>query len=275
MKVYNVQILENNGVNINEINKYFSNMSDYNNSLNIFYKNIKSTINSLVDFYNNKLMNKYITLIISLKGECCFLCIEKLQELLNKIEHTNTNEDDFKYLHEELIDVLNNYILIFNDYFNKKETNDSEEINDNSVAEIINQNEKITPIIKPKLIKPMVLIVDDSSIIVKLISDYLSSDYDIISASNGEEAIKIMSDNNNCEKIKICLLDLNMPLVDGFDVLDFCKRNDYFNRFSIIVESGIEDISMMDKVNEYPISGILIKPFKEEDLRRVISECLL
>ena len=40
----------------------------------------------------------------------------------------------------------------------------------------------------------------------------------------------------------------------------------------IAVESGVEDTNSLDKVNSYPIVGILIKPFKESDLRRIVEK---
>ena len=130
----------------------------------------------------------------------------------------------------------------------------------------------IRPIIKPKLMKDKILIVDDSPLIIKFVIKFLSEDYEIISASDGQEAINLLDDDNFRKNLKLCLLDLNMPRVDGYQVLQHCKDLDYYKDLPIAVESGVEDTASLDRVNSYPIVGILLKPFKEADLRRVVEK---
>lgn len=147
----------------------------------------------------------------------------------------------------------------------KQDLNDTIKINLSGIG-------GIRPIIKPKLMKDKILIVDDSSLIVKFVVRFLSDDYEVLSASDGSEAIKLLDDPNFRSDIKLCLLDLNMPNVDGYQVLEHCKVNDYYKDLPIAVESGVEDTSSLDRVNSYPIVGILLKPFKESDLRRVVEK---
>ena len=61
-------------------------------------------------------------------------------------------------------------------------------------------------------------------------------------------------------------------LHDGYQVLERCKEHEYYEELPIVVESGVEDTASLDKVNSYPIVGILLKPFKESDLRRVVEK---
>ena len=130
----------------------------------------------------------------------------------------------------------------------------------------------IRPIIKPKLMKDKILIVDDSPMIIKFVMKFLSEDYEVISANDGEQAIQLLDDLNFRKDLKLCLLDLNMPRVDGYQVLQHCKDLDYYKDLPIAVESGVEDTASLDRVNSYPIVGILLKPFKEADLRRVVEK---
>ncbi len=130
----------------------------------------------------------------------------------------------------------------------------------------------IRPIIKPKLMKDKILIVDDSPMIIKFVQKFLSEDYEVISANDGEKAINLLDDPNFRKDLKLCLLDLNMPRVDGYQVLQHCKELDYYKDLPIAVESGVEDTASLDRVNSYPIVGILLKPFKEADLRRVVEK---
>ncbi len=63
-----------------------------------------------------------------------------------------------------------------------------------------------------------ILVVDDESRMRKLIRDFLvQKNYNIIEAQDGEEALKIYNENKN--KIKLILLDVMMPKLDGWSVL--------------------------------------------------------
>lgn len=63
-----------------------------------------------------------------------------------------------------------------------------------------------------------VLIVDDESRMRKLIKDFLmQKGYSILEAGDGEEALKVFAENEN--KIKLILLDVMMPKLDGWSVL--------------------------------------------------------
>ena len=63
-----------------------------------------------------------------------------------------------------------------------------------------------------------ILIVDDEERMRKLIKDFLKQkNYNTIEAADGEEALKIFSENEN--KIKLILLDVMMPKLDGWSVL--------------------------------------------------------
>ena len=67
-----------------------------------------------------------------------------------------------------------------------------------------------------------ILIVDDSEMNRDMLSDMLSDDYDIVEAANGEEALSILKEQ--VYDIDLVLLDIIMPAVDGFGVLDVMKQ---------------------------------------------------
>jgi len=63
-----------------------------------------------------------------------------------------------------------------------------------------------------------ILVVDDESRIRKLLKDFLIKEsYSILEAADGEEALKVYGENSN--KIKLILLDVMMPKLDGWSVL--------------------------------------------------------
>ena len=132
--------------------------------------------------------------------------------------------------------------------------------------------EEVRPIIIPKLRKDKILIVDDSDMIINFVTRILSNDYEILPVKNGEEALRLLDNRSFRDSLKLCLLDLNMPNINGYEVLEHCKQNNYFKDVPFIVESGVEDTSSLDKLNAYPVEGILLKPYKESDLRRVVEK---
>ena len=70
---------------------------------------------------------------------------------------------------------------------------------------------------RPKKNSARILVVDDSALNREMLNDMLSDDYDIIEAANGEEALNILKEH--VYDIDLVLLDIIMPVVDGFGVL--------------------------------------------------------
>ena len=67
--------------------------------------------------------------------------------------------------------------------------------------------------------KQKILIVDDSEMNRMLLSEMLGEEFDILEAENGKEGLEILQQYGT--SISIVLLDIVMPVVDGFEVLDF------------------------------------------------------
>ena len=129
--------------------------------------------------------------------------------------------------------------------------------------------------------KPSILIVDDSSIIRNSLKRIFSNDYEILIAKNGIEAINIITENTlssnlnmSKENIVGMLLDLVMPESDGFDVLEFMKANDLFNKIPVAIISGDETRETRKKVYQYEIVDMLEKPFNTENIRRRFSKII-
>ena len=110
------------------------------------------------------------------------------------------------------------------------------------------------------------LVVDDSPLVSNFVKKIFSSNYDVMIASDGQKAIDIINDDNIRSQIKTCLLDLNMPNVNGFDVMDYFKEKGFI--------SGAEDDESLDKAKGYLIVDVLPKPFNERDVQRVVEKCL-
>lgn len=69
--------------------------------------------------------------------------------------------------------------------------------------------------------KLKILIVDDSELNRELLASMLEDEYEIYQVENGKKAIDILEENR--EQFKLVLLDLNMPVMDGYEVLSIMK----------------------------------------------------
>lgn len=82
-------------------------------------------------------------------------------------------------------------------------------------------------------IKRRVLIVDDELINRELLSAMLSQTFEIETASNGQEAMMMLTQPD--ATFSLILLDLMMPVMDGFEVIERCQKDEALKRIPIIV----------------------------------------
>lgn len=122
--------------------------------------------------------------------------------------------------------------------------------------------------------KGIILVIDDSKLVANFVKKIFSGNYDVLTASDGKQGIEIINDPNVRGQIKTCLLDLNMPNMNGFEVMDYFREQGIFVKTPVAVISGAEDVESIDKANTYPIIDILAKPFNERDVQKVVEKCL-
>ena len=124
-----------------------------------------------------------------------------------------------------------------------------------------------------------ILCVDDDPItlmICKKVVEKVEFANEIITAKNGEEAIKYFDSlfeerkvNDSIEYPKLVLLDLNMPVMDGWEFLETYMSKDYQNVFNstrfIVLSSSIDPYDI-NRSKTYPVIGFLSKPITKEML---------
>ncbi len=122
---------------------------------------------------------------------------------------------------------------------------------------------------------PAILIVDDSSIIRNSLKRIFQDNFTIIMAKNGQEAIDTLNSKlPNNTFIAGILLDLIMPVKDGFQVLDYLKDNNLLVKIPVAIISGDETRETRKRVYQYDIVDMLEKPFNTENIRRRISKII-
>ena len=113
-----------------------------------------------------------------------------------------------------------------------------------------------------------ILIVDDSSIIRNYLEKLCKDKYSITMASGGVEAINLLGS----ETFDLMLLDLMMPGVDGFGVLDYVKGNSVF--IPTIIISGDTTKESIDRAFTYNVVDMIEKPFSETTIMGKIDRIL-
>ena len=120
-----------------------------------------------------------------------------------------------------------------------------------------------------------IMIVDDDSMTCNLIGKIFSKNYDVIVANNGSDAIeKLQAAKENEINISCIFLDLIMPVLDGFSVLNYLNDNNYLNKIPVIIISGNYDKETRNKAYSYQIADMLEKPFNAQVIRHRIENLI-
>ncbi len=108
-------------------------------------------------------------------------------------------------------------------------------------------------------IKQQILLVDDSEINREILTEILKDDYRILQAENGEEGIRILQEHEN--DIALVLLDILMPGLNGFDVLNLMNINHWIEDIPVIIISAENSSDYVRKAYELGASDYVNCPF--------------
>jgi CheY-like chemotaxis protein len=114
-----------------------------------------------------------------------------------------------------------------------------------------------------------ILFVDTEVAILKVARLVLSSiGYETYLASSGHEAIEILSNKAKRQEIKIIFLDLEMPKINGLEVLEWINKNNI--KIPTILQTGLDNKKEIGKAMALGIKDYLIKPYTREQLHQSI-----
>ena len=114
-----------------------------------------------------------------------------------------------------------------------------------------------------------VLIVDDIELNREILAVALGNEYDILQASDGAEAIEILKADTG--DISEMLLDLIMPKLDGYAVLDYMRDTGLLDRIPVIVISAESARNVEVKCLEMGVTDFIRKPFDSVTVRRRVK----
>ena len=167
---------------------------------------------------------------------------------------------DVYYITEHINDLItetNNTITLIQEYMNGT---------DNGEALIENDNLEFDT--------KTILVVDDSNIVRNFVKRIFSEQYNVAMAKDGKEAIDIINANSDTDFVEAILLDLNMPGVDGFGVLEYMRQNNLLKKMPVSIISGDSSKETIDRAFTYEIVDMVTKPFNDNNIKTVVEKTI-
>lgn len=118
-----------------------------------------------------------------------------------------------------------------------------------------------------------ILIVDDSEMNRDILAEMLGEEYEIIEAENGEQAVAILQQQN--VEISLVLLDIVMPVMDGYEVLGIMNSNHWIQDIPVIMISSETTPASINRAYELGVTDFISRPFDALIVRRRVINTIL
>lgn len=118
--------------------------------------------------------------------------------------------------------------------------------------------------------KPIILIVDDNEEIVEFLVEELSTDYNVLKAFNGQEALSVMQD----EPIQLVISDIMMPVMDGLALCKIIKTDINHSHIPVLLLTAKNTLQSKIEGLELGADSYIEKPFSPAHLKAQISSLL-
>ena len=116
-----------------------------------------------------------------------------------------------------------------------------------------------------------ILIVDDAEFNRDILKEILGENYNYLEAENGNQAIQMIGENIG---INLMLLDINMPQMNGFEVLEIMKRSQCIAETPVIMISSEDAVNTMRKAYELGITDYITRPFDSVIVKKRVQNTL-
>ena len=116
-----------------------------------------------------------------------------------------------------------------------------------------------------------ILIVDDAELNRDILKEILGETYTYLEAENGNQAIQIMGDNPG---IDLMLLDINMPQMNGFEVLKWMNQSQCMDETPVIMISSEDAVDTMREAYEMGITDYISRPFDSVIVKKRVQNTL-
>lgn len=244
----NKEFLISNGIDVTKSLELFGDMDMYNETLVEFLNGVEKKLSDLKTAKESADAHNYGIFAHSLKSDARYLGFTTLAEIAYNHEMAGKN-NDLNYIYEnynELVNETRRIVKIVSEYCGLKTDVISEEKKEKS--------------------NKVILVVDDSQIVTSFIKKIFNEEYEVAIAEDGQSAIEHINEDSE-NKIMGMFLDLNMPNVNGFQVLRYFDQNNLFDKIPVTIITGVEEKEEIKEVLNYPVIGILEKPFNEKSIK--------
>ncbi|TAJ22883.1 MAG: response regulator [Nitrospirae bacterium] len=118
-----------------------------------------------------------------------------------------------------------------------------------------------------------VMVVDDEADIRKVVRMHLEkANYEVIEATNGEEAIALLNSGDNPVYVDVILCDIRMPKVNGVAAIEYFRQQ--YPSLPIVVLTGFPDVQMATSFLKQGVLDYLVKPVEKEHLIATIKKAV-
>ena len=121
-------------------------------------------------------------------------------------------------------------------------------------------------------INQKILVVDDKGMNRFMLGVMFHDGYEILEARNGLEAIEILEQER--DELAVILLDVIMPVMDGFGVLEHMKKDNELQKIPVVIVTDDSSEETRVKAFEYDVADMVIKPFEPRIIKRRVQNII-
>lgn len=250
-----VNILKNNGVDVDASLELFGDMETYDETLVDYLNGVDEKTTGLTKFCKAGDMPNYAILVHSLKSDARYLGFTKLGEMAYDQE-MKSKANDQAYITANINALLEETAKV-----NKL------------VREYLGDTSTVVVEASVDVSNPTILLVDDSDVIRNFVKKIFNNTYNVIVAEDGKQAIDTLTASDTHNLVGL-FLDLNMPNIDGFEVLEFLKNNNLFTKVPTSIITGDDSKEAIERAFTYPIIDMLNKPFSEDNVKFIVEKTI-
>ncbi len=119
--------------------------------------------------------------------------------------------------------------------------------------------------------KKSILLLDDKETIGKLVSIYLSSEYEVVYFYDGVQGLQWLEEGNIPDLI---ILDIRMPNMKGDEFLRYVKKHNVYQSIPVVILSGEESTTERIRLLEEGAVDYIVKPFDPTELKLRIRKAI-
>ena len=250
-----INFLKQNNVDTDTAIELFGDVGTYNDTCQDFLDGIDEKLSELKKYKEANDMANYAIYAHSIKSDARYLGFTEVAKVALDHEMAGKGNDSSFVAREydNLVNIVNKMISIVKEYIGVDNVS-------NKFDSVLNND-----------VQDVILIADDSKLVTNFVAKSIEDKYKSVIVTNGLEVIDTINNYPNYNVLAL-ILDLNMPKMGGFEVLDYFKEHDLFKSIPVSIITGEDSKDMINKAFTYEICDMLVKPFNNKDVLRVVEK---